>query len=143
MRTLSSVSVVLGTLFANMLSPGVRASAADAPPAGKVYELRVYHLNPGKLEALHARFRDHTCKLFQKHGMEVIGFWTPLEGEEAKNTLYYLIAFPNAEAQKKAWQAFWNDPDWKKVKADSEKDGVLVKKMDGTNLKATDYSPMQ
>ncbi len=143
MKTLSSVSFVLGMLFAGTPLPGARATAADAPPAGKVYELRVYHANPGKLEALHARFRDHTCKLFQKHGIELVGFWTPTQGEEAKNTLYYIIAFPDAEAQKKAWQAFRDDPDWKKVKADSEKEGVLVNKVDSTNLKATDYSPLR
>jgi hypothetical protein len=143
MRTLSSVSFVLGILLAGMLLPGPRVTAADSPPAGKVYELRVYHVNPDKLEALHARFRDHTCKLFQKHGIEVIGFWTPTAGEEAKNTLYYLLAFPSAEAQKAAWQAFRDDPDWKQAKADSEKEGVLVNKVDSTNLKATDYSPMR
>ena len=96
MRTLSCVSFALGMLFASTPLLGTRATAADAPPAGKVYELRVYHTNPGKLEALHARFRDHTCKLFQKHGIELIGFWTPAQGEEAKNTLYYIIAFPDA-----------------------------------------------
>ena len=143
MRTLSFVPYVLGVLFVSMLLPITRATAADAPPAGKVYELRVYHANPGKLDALHARFRDHTCKLFQKHGMELIGFWTPIQGEEAKNTLYYIIAFPDAEAQKKAWQAFRADPEWIKVKADSEKEGVLVNKVDSTNLKATDYSPLR
>jgi hypothetical protein len=143
MRTLSSVSFVLSLLCASTLLPGVRATAADTPPADKVYELRVYHANPGKLEALHARFRDHTCKLFQKHGIELVGFWTPTQGEEAKNTLYYIIAFPDAEAQKKAWQAFRDDPDWKKAKADSEKEGVLVNKVDSTNLKATDYSPLR
>jgi sugar phosphate isomerase/epimerase len=119
------------------------ASAVDASTAEKVYELRVYHTNPGKLEALHARFRDHTCALFQKHGIELIGFWTPIEGEEAKDTLYYLIAFPNAEAQKKSWQAFRDDPAWKEAKADSEKEGVLVNKVDSTNLRATDYSPLR
>ena len=143
MRTLSFVSFVLGMLFTSTLPLGARATAADAPPASKVYELRIYHANPGKLEALHARFRDHTCRLFQKHGIELIGFWTPMQGEEAKNTLYYIIAFPNVEAQKKAWQAFRDDPDWKKAKADSEKEGVLVNKVDSTNLKATDYSPLR
>jgi len=143
MRTLFSVSFALGMLFAGMLLLGTRATAADAPPAGKVYELRVYHANPGKLEALHARFRDHTCKLFQKHGIELIGFWTPTQGEEAKNTLYYIIAFPDAEAQKKSWQDFRADPEWIKVKADSEKEGVLVNKVDSTNMKATDYSPLR
>ena len=142
MRTVLSVSFVLGLFFASSVL-AARAAAADAPPADKVYELRVYHTNPGKLEALHARFRDHTCKLFQKHGIQVVGFWTPLAGEEAKNTLYYIVVFPSVEAQKNAWQAFRADPEWKKAKADSEKDGVLVNKVDSTNLKATPYSPMQ
>jgi hypothetical protein len=102
MRKLSSISVVLGMLCASTLLLGARVRAADAPPAGKVFELRVYHTNPDKLEALHARFRDHTCKLFQKHGIEVVGFWTPIHGQEAQNTLYYIVAFPSVEAQKKA-----------------------------------------
>jgi sugar phosphate isomerase/epimerase len=119
------------------------ASAVDAPAAEKVYELRIYKTNPGKLEALHARFRDHACTLFQKHGVELIGFWTPTQGAGANDTLYYIIAFPNAEAQKKAWQAFRDDPAWQKAKADSEKQGVLVNKVESTNLKATDYSPLR
>ncbi len=118
------------------------ASAVDPPAGGKVYELRIYKANPGKLEALHARFRDHTCALFRKHGIELVGFWTPTQGEESKDTLYYIIAFPNAEAQKKAWQAFQTDPVWKKAKSDSEKEGVLVGKVQSTFLKATDYSPL-
>jgi hypothetical protein len=143
MKTLLSVSVVLGMLFTGTLLLSGRASAADTPPAGKVYELRVYHTNPGKLEALHARFRDHTCKLFQKHGIELVGFWTPTEGEASANTLYYIVAFPDADAQKKAWQEFRDDTDWKQAKAESEKEGVLVNKVDSTNLKATDYSPLK
>jgi hypothetical protein len=143
MKTLSSLSVVLGIVLAGTLMSNSSVSAADASSAGKVYELRVYHTNPGKLEALHARFRDHTCNLFKKHGIELVGFWTPIQGEKAKDTLYYIVAFPSAEAQKKAWQAFRDDPDWKKAKADSEKDGVLVKMVDSTNLNATDYSPMR
>ena len=74
--------------------------------------------------------------------MEVVGFWTPMQGEEAKNTLYYILAFPSADAQKKAWQEFRSDPEWTKVKAESEKEGVLVNKVDSTNLKPTDYSPL-
>jgi hypothetical protein len=142
MRTHLRISVSLGLVFAGLAVLSAPAAAAAAEPTGsKVYELRVYHANPGTLEALHARFRDHTCKLFKKHGIELIGFWTPMQGEEAKNTLYYIIAFPSVEAQKKAWQAFRDDPDWINVKADSEKEGVLVNKVDSTNLKATDYSP--
>lgn len=119
------------------------ALAADTPASGKVYELRVYHASAGKLDALNTRFRDHTCELFKKHGMEVVGFWTPMQGEESKNTLYYILAFPSVEAQKKAWDEFRADPEWTKVKSESEKDGSLVDKVDSTNLKATDYSPLK
>ena len=142
MKTLLFVPVFLGVVAVLSLT-SLRVSAADAPPAGKIYDMRTYKANPGKLEALHARFRDHTCKIFQKHGMELIAFWTPIEGEEAKDTLIYIVAFPSVEAQKKAWDAFWADPEWKKVKADSEKDGVLVKEIQGKTLKATDYSPLR
>lgn len=134
-----------GLLAASFAVPLAASAAdrADQSPAGKVYELRTYIANPGKLDALNARFRNHTCKLFQKHGVELVGFWTPAEGEEADNTLIYMVAFPSEEAQKKAWQAFREDPEWKKAKAESEKDGVLVKQVLSKNLTATDYSPMR
>jgi hypothetical protein len=143
MRTLLCISVVLGVLIAGLAVVCASASAADTSATGKVYDMRIYKTNPGKLEALHARFRDDTCRIFKKHGIEMIGFWTPTEGEEAKDTLIYIVVFPSVEAQKKAWDAFWADPEWKKVKADSEKDGVLVKEIKGKNLKATDYSPLR
>ena len=143
MRTRMCILVALGVLAVGLVVAIAPVSAADAPSAGKVYDMRTYTANPGKLDALHARFRDYTCKLFQKHGIELIGFWTPTEGDEAKNTLIYIVAFPSVEAQKKAWAAFWDDPEWKKVKADSEKDGVLVKEIKGKNLRATDYSPLR
>jgi hypothetical protein len=120
MRTKLCLLVALDAVIAISAVLNASASAADTASAGKVYELRVYHTNPGKLEALHARFRDHTCKLFQKHGIELVGFWTPIQGDEAKDTLYYIVAFPNAEAQKKAWQAFQDDPAWKKAKAQGD-----------------------
>ena len=143
MRTAVCISVVLGVLFtAPALLSGL-ASAAEPPLTGKVFEWRTYKANPGKLDALNARFRDHTCKLFKKHGIEIVGFWMPTEGEEAKDTLYYLVTFPDVAAQKQAWKNFFDDPEWKKVKSDSEKEGVLVKEMSGKNLKATDYSPMR
>jgi hypothetical protein len=119
------------------------AAAAEDAATGKVYELRIYKTNPGKLDALNARFRDHTCTLFKKHGIELVGFWIPIAGEEAADTLYYIVAFPSADAQKKAWKEFQADPDWKKAKADSEKDGVLVKEVISKTMKATDYSPMR
>jgi len=143
MRTLLCISVVFGVLVAGLAVLGAPAAAGDASSAGKVYELRVYKASPGKLDALNARFREHTCKLFKKHGIEMVGFWTPTEGDEAKDTLIYIVAFPSVEAQKKAWQAFRDDPEWKKAKADSEREGSLTKEVTSKNLNATDYSPLR
>ena len=115
------------------------------PPTRKVFELRTYVTNPGKLDALNKRFREHTTDLFKKHGMEVIGYWTPAAGPTSENTLIYLLAFPSVEAQKKAWAAFQQDPEWKKVSAESEKDGPILKSPGGVTsvtMKATDYSPL-
>ena len=109
----------------------------------RVFELRTYHAAPGKLDALNARFRDHTRTLFKKHGMTVIGFWTPAEGKEKENTLIYLLAFPDRKAADQSWKAFMDDPEWKKVKQASEKDGKLVDKIDRVFLDPTEYSPLK
>lgn len=116
---------------------------AGAPaPVGKeapLYELRIYTAAPGKLDALHARFRDHTMKLFEKHGMTNLGYWVPIDNPESK--LYYVLSYPNEDARKKAWAAFIADPDWKKAFAESEKDGKLVAKAESLYFQPTDYSP--
>jgi hypothetical protein len=109
----------------------------------RVFELRTYHAAPGKMEALHARFRGTTCKLFEKHGMTIIGFWSPTDAKEAEKTLVYLLAFPSQEAADKNWKAFQEDPDWKAAKEASEKNGKLVDKVDRVFLNPTDYSPMK
>ena len=119
---------------------------ADEPKSTadtRVFELRTYYANPGKMNALHARFRDHTVKLFEKHGMTVIGFWSPIEKDKAEEVLVYILAYPSKEAADKSWKAFRDDPDWKKAKAESEKDGVLVKKVDSVYLNPTDYSKLK
>jgi hypothetical protein len=123
----------------------VPATADEPKPAAdsRVFEMRTYHANPGKMAALHARFRDHTCKLFERHGMTVIGFWSPIDKEKSEEVLVYLLAFPSKEAADKSWKEFRDDPDWKKVKADSEKDGVLVKKVESVYLTGTDYSKLK
>ncbi|HJZ59130.1 MAG TPA: NIPSNAP family protein [Gemmataceae bacterium] len=106
----------------------------------RVYEMRVYSAAPGKLDALHARFRDHTTKLFEKHGMTNVGYFVPV-GENKDSKLVYFLAYPRKEAREKSWKAFVADPDWKKAAADSEKDGKLVAKVEQKFLAATDYSP--
>jgi hypothetical protein len=109
----------------------------------RFFELRIYHANPGKLDALNARFRDHTNKIFVKHGMELIGYWTPADAPESENTLVYILAYPSREAREASWKAFQADPDWKAARAESEKDGRLVEKVESKFLNPTDYSPIQ
>jgi hypothetical protein len=109
----------------------------------RVFELRTYTAVEGKMEDMQARFRDHTCKLFEKHGMELVGFWTPAEGDKAKNTLIYVLAFPDREAAKKSWDGFRNDPEWHKARDASEKNGKIVAKVESVYMKPTDYSKMK
>lgn len=105
----------------------------------RVYEMRTYYAPPGKLDALHARFRNHTLKLFEKHGMVNIGYWVPLENPD--NRLIYILAYPSREAREQSWKAFMADPDWQKAWKESERDGKLVAKAEHIFLTVTDYSP--
>jgi hypothetical protein len=117
--------------------------AAGAFAQGRVYELRTYHCNEGKLETLKARFRDHTIEIFKRHGIESIGYWVPQDPELAKNTLVYLIVHPSRAAAAKNWAEFSSDPEWKKVAAESEKDGKIVQKVDSLFLDPADFSPLK
>lgn len=120
------------------LMTGNKAKAAE--PDKSCYELRVYYANEGKLDDLHARFRDHTVKLFAKHGIKNIGYWVPLENTE--NKLIYMLSYPSREAREASWKAFIADPEWKAAKSASEKNGALVAKVESTFLETTDYSPI-
>lgn len=111
--------------------------------AERVFEMRTYIAEDGRLPDLMARFRNHTNHLFVKHGMKLIGYWTPTEGDEASNTLVYILAHDSREAAKKSWAGFVNDPAWKKAAAESRKNGKLVAKIENQWLKATDFSPLQ
>src|ERR1044071_5024264 len=84
--------------------------SAPAAQDTRCFELRTYHAAPGKLDELNARFRDHTCKLFEKHDIQNIGYWVPLDN--SGNELIYLLAYPSREARDKSWKAFMADPDW-------------------------------
>jgi hypothetical protein len=126
--------LTLAPLFA------VLASSAAAEKDSHVYEMRVYYAAPGKLDALHARFRDHTCKLFEKHGLTNVGYFVPV-GENKDGKLVYFISSPNKDAHDKSFKEFIADADWKKAFAESEKDGKLVAKVESTFLVTTDYSP--
>ena len=120
-----------------------KTSEGKAETKNRVFELRTYTANEGKLEALHARFRNHTTKLFRKHGMTNIGYWAPNDAPLSQNTLVYILAFPSREAAQKSWENFNNDPEWKKVKQESEVNGKLVDKVDSVYMGPTDYSPMK
>ena len=116
---------------------------AQSGATTRVYELRTYHCYDGKLETLKTRFRDHTIEIFKRHGIESIGYWVPQDPELAKNTLVYLIVHPSREEARKNWAAFSADPEWKKVAADSEKDGKIVIKVDSLFLNPTDFSMLK
>src|SRR5262245_34690446 len=108
----------------------------------RVFEIRTYTAE-GKLDALHARFRDHTLALFKKHGMTSVGYFKPQDAPLKENTLIYILAHPSREAAAKNWQAFHDDPEWQKVKAASEAQGALTTKIESVFADPTDYSPMK
>ena len=109
----------------------------------KVYELRVYTVLPGRMKAMNARFRDHTNKLFIKHGMTLVGYWQPTDEKEHDRKLIYVLAHASKEAAAKSWKAFREDPDWIAVRNASEKDGKIVEKVEATFMAPTDYSPLK
>ena len=117
--------------------------AAGAAPAQKVFEIRTYHTFPGRLDALHKRFREHTMKMFEKHGMTNVAYWTPQDSPAKDNTLIYVISHASRAAAKKSWAEFSADPEWQKIAADSQRDGKIVEKVDSVFVDATDYSPMK
>ena len=105
-----------------------------------VYELRTYTTNEGKLEALQSRFRDHTVKLFEKHGMKNVGYWVPTD-KRSDNTLIYIIQHKSRDAANASWKAFMGDPDWQAAYKASVADGRLVKKVESVYMNGTDYNP--
>ncbi len=119
----------------------VSGGRAAAKP--HVYELRTYYAAPGKLSDLNARFRNHTVKLFEKHGMKNLVYGVPMDGPGKENTLIYLLEHDSRDAAKKSWDAFRNDPDWVKARTASEVNGKLTDKVESVFLEPTDYSPMK
>lgn len=137
--------VIAMTSLRAVEQPAAAAAAADAAKGEtRYFEMRTYHTPAGKLDALHARFRDHTITLFKKHGIDNIGYWVPADGQNgAGDTLVYLLAYPSKAAGEASWKAFRDDPEWIKAKDESEKDGKLVEKVDELFLAPTDYSPIK
>lgn len=121
----------------------IAASTSAARADDRVFELRTYTCVEGRLEALKKRFRDHTTKLFEKHGMTNIGYWVPQDGPTSKTTLIYVLAHSSREAAKKNWDAFRNDPAWVKARTASEADGKIVDHVDSVFMSPADFSPMK
>ena len=109
----------------------------------RVFELRTYTSPEGKLKDLHARFRNHTTTLFQKHGITSVGYWVPQDAPQSQNTLVYMIAYPNREEAKKRWAEFQADPDWRKALTESQVNGPLQSKVESIFLDPLDFSPMK
>lgn len=130
----SFAALLLGVL--SFTAPGFAAADTAAP----VYELRIYYTHPGKMPDLLKRFREHTCALFEKHGMVNIAYWLPVE-EKDQDKLYYILRHASRDAAKASWKGFIDDPDWHKVRDASEAAGKIVSKVDSTYLTTTDYSP--
>ena len=115
-------------------------TSLQAQATTRVYELRTYTVPEDRLEALHARFRNHTLRMFEKHGMTNIAYFRPQDPEKGKTTMMYLIAHPSRQVADQNWGAFAKDPEWQKIAADS---GVGRVQIAREFLEATDYSPMK
>jgi hypothetical protein len=133
---MSKLSVMI--LSATLLS-AVPAFAQNTSGSTPFYEMRIYQAPEGKLDDLNARFRNHTIKLFEKHGMTNLGYWVPLDNPDHK--LYYVLSYPDREAREKSWKAFMADPDWQAAHRASEVNGRLVEKVESIFLSPTAYSP--
>lgn len=137
---------VLSCLASVIAATTLVAQPAPATPAagGRVFEMRTYTTPPGKLGTLNARFREHTVALFKKHGMEIVGFWEPLDPADGAGVkLVYILSHQSRAAAEASWKAFRADPEWVKAKADSEKDGPVLTKIESVFLAGVDYSPLK
>jgi hypothetical protein len=147
MRLLVTVALVAGAFTCGTWfgrdagSPA--ASAAEPAAQAQLYELRIYTAAPGKTDALHARFRDHTLRLFEKHGIKNVGYWTGVE-DGRREKLYYLVAYPDREARERSLvNGIAKDPDFLKAVAESEKGGKLTTGIESVLLAPTEYSPLR
>ncbi len=127
-----------------LLTLGITSIAqSQAQPPNHVYELRMYHAMPGKLDALQKRFRDHTITIFNRMNMKSVGYWVPQDAPNSENLLIYILEHPSRADATKNWAAFNADPEWVKVKAESEANGKLVDHVDDYYMNPTDYSKIK
>ena len=145
MRQIKRVVAAICVGGALMGAYAIGATAGEKKADPRVFELRTYTPGPGKMDALLARFRNHTTKLFEKHGIKNIGYWVTADTKlpEQDQKLIYLVAHKSREAAATNWKEFGGDPEWKEVHAESEKDGKLAVKVESVYLNPTDFSPIK
>jgi uncharacterized protein YbaA (DUF1428 family) len=134
------IVAVLGLTFG---LTGVTWGLAQQRPDKRYFELRIYTAQAGKMDPLVARFGAATMRLFERHGMTNVGYWTATSGDNADRTLIYLMAYPSKQARDASWKAFGSDPDWKQLTAETQKDGPLIESITSRELVPTDYSPLK
>lgn len=152
------INTILGLLFLSFMSASAQEKQEMDPNLSEsqtVYELRLYYPNEGKLDDLLARFRNHTTGLFEKHGFTNVGYWVTRPGEkpsfanqmlatnQGKESLLYIVSFPDMETRNAAWEAFVNDPEWIKVYEESRVNGALVREIHQVFLSPTDFSTLK
>jgi NIPSNAP len=115
---------------------------SNADSSHHVYELRLYHVNEGKMDALRSRFGDHTDGIFKRHHMKSIGYWSPQDARSSHTLFIYILEHPTRQEAEQNWAAFQADPEWKKVKAESEANGPLVDHIDHYYMDPTSYSAL-
>jgi NIPSNAP len=135
-QSISAAAIVPASMWVALRNENGGADVAGTA----VFELRVYHAAPGKLGELLARFRDHTIKIFERHGMKSVAYWTPMDEPQKSDTLIYILEHPSREVATANWKAFQEDAEWKSVRAKSEENGKLVEKVDSTFMELTDFS---
>ena len=137
------LKVIVIPLLSLIIGAGAGIFFTSSAQSEKVFELRTYKATPGNLDNLHARFRDHTTRIFRKHGMEIVGYWSPTSEEEREDTLVYMLEHADLETATASWQAFIADPEWAEVAAASNANGQILGGIEAKYMVATDYSPMQ
>ena len=141
MNQISGMKLLLSFLCGAAAMLGFKA-LSGTNPSHHIYELRMYHVNPGKMDALKARFGDHTDAIFRRHNMKSVGYWVPEDAPSSQNLFVYILEHSSRADAVRNWAAFQADAEWKKVKAESEKDGALVDHIDNYFMDPTSYSAL-
>ena len=142
---MSRTTLILAAAFLAtcLAAPGASAQAGGAADVGPVFEMRTYTTHPGRLDALIRRFRDHTTRIFEKHGMVNVGYWVPTDEPLSENTLVYILSYPSREAATEAWAGFRSDPEWSRVSEESQRDGAIVESVESVFMDPTDFSAIR